>query len=84
MSYEPRAGIVLFPNERSNDRQPVMRGTITVTEKLEPGEYEVSLWGKVSKKGNKFWSGEYKPKQERPQQARPTVDAEPFNDDIPF
>lgn len=80
--FTPRAGIVLFANERQNERQPVMRGTITVTERLEPGEYEVSVWGKVSKKGNKFWSGEYKPKQER-QQAAPADEPE-LNDDIPF
>jgi hypothetical protein len=84
MSYEPRAGIVLFPNERTNDRQPVMRGTITVTEKLEPGEYEVSVWGKVSKKGNKFWSGEYKPKQERQPATERQAEPDPFSDDIPF
>ena len=84
--FTPRAGIVLFANERQNDRQPVMRGTITVTERLEPGEYEVSVWGKVSKKGTKFWSGEYKPKQERQQpiQSAPATAGPEFNDDIPF
>lgn len=80
--FTPRAGIVLFANERQNERQPVMRGTITVTERLEPGEYEVSVWGKVSKKGNKFWSGEYKPKQSRPA-AEPQETPE-FDDDLPF
>jgi hypothetical protein len=80
--FTPRAGIVLFANERQNDRQPVMRGTITVTERLEPGEYEVSVWGKVSKKGNKFWSGEYKPKQAR--QAEPQPGEPDFDDLIPF
>jgi hypothetical protein len=79
-NFEPRQGIVLFANERQNERQPVMRGVITVLEALPPGEYEVSLWGKVSKKGSKFWSGEFKPKQER-QAAKPAA-AEPEFDDI--
>ena len=85
MSFEPRQGIVLFANERQNERQPVMRGVITVTDMMEPGEYEVSLWGKVSKKGSKFWSGEFKPKQER--QAKPIAsEPPPFDDieDVPF
>ncbi len=80
-NYEPRQGIVLFANERQNERQPVMRGIITVTDKMEPGEYEVSLWGKVSKKGSKFWSGEFKPKQREPK-AEPAPE---FDDsEIPF
>jgi hypothetical protein len=82
MSFEPRQGIVLFANERQNERQPVMRGIITVIEALPPGEYEVSLWGKVSKKGSKFWSGEFKPKQER--EAKPIASEPDLNDDIPF
>jgi len=82
-NFEPRQGIVLFANERQNERQPVMRGVITVTETLTPGDYEVSLWGKVSKKGTKFWSGEFKPKQER--QPPALVASEPeFDDSIPF
>ncbi len=84
-NFEPRQGIVLFANERQNERQPVMRGIITVTEAMAPGEYEVSLWGKVSKKGSKFWSGEFKPKGERPQAAPKPVDDDPFGDsEIPF
>jgi hypothetical protein len=89
-NFEPRQGIVLFANERQNERQPVMRGIITFTEpvKIPEGqtsvEMEVSLWGKVSKKGSKFWSGEFKPKQER--QAPKPSDAAPFDDmaDLPF
>lgn len=86
MSYEPREGIVLFANERTNERQPVMRGTITVTNVLRPGEYEVSLWGKTSKRGTKYWSGEFKEKQERrepPATPAPTGSDE-FSDGIPF
>ena len=82
-NFEPRQGIVLFANERQNERQPVMRGVITVTDMLEPGEYEVSVWGKVSKKGTKFWSGEFKPKQEREAKAAP-AEPPPFDDEIPF
>ena len=55
-----------------------------MTKRLEPGEYEVSVWGKVSKKGNKFWSGEYKPKQERQPEPESQPEPEPFSDDIPF
>lgn len=85
MSFEPRQGIVLFANERLNERQPVMRGIITVIEALPPGEYEVSLWGKVSKKGSKFWSGEFKPKQERrPEPIASEPEQPPFDDAIPF
>ena len=87
MSFEPRQGIVLFANERQNERQPVMRGVITVTDMMEPGEYEVSLWGKVSKKGSKFWSGEFKPKQERVAvKSAPATgpSGDEFNDEIPF
>lgn len=85
-NYEPRQGIVLFANERQNERQPVMRGTITVTEKMAPGEYEVSLWGKVSKKGTKYWSGEFKPKAERQAERPAPIASEPapFDDEIPF
>jgi hypothetical protein len=38
----------------------------------------------VSKKGSKFWSGEFKPKQER--QAAPASEPQPFDDieQIPF
>ncbi len=85
MSFEPRQGIVLFANERQNERQPVMRGIITFTEpvKIPEGqtsvEMEVSLWGKVSKKGSKFWSGEFKPKQER---EKPIASEPPPFDDI--
>ena len=81
--FEPRQGIVLFANERQNERQPVMRGIITLTEALPPGEYEVSLWGKVSKKGSKFWSGEFKPKGQREQKAAPAPEPE-FDDSLPF
>ncbi len=80
-NYEPRQGIVLFANERQNERQPVMRGIITVTDKMPPGEYEVSLWGKTSKKGSKFWSGEFKPKG---QPAKEPATEQPFDDEIPF
>ena len=83
MSFEPRQGIVLFANERQNEGQLVMRGIFTVTDMMEPGEYEVSLWGKVSKKGSKFWSGEFKPKVDR--KPEPVAsEPPPFDDSIPF
>jgi len=88
-SFEIRDGIVLFVNERKNDKQPVMRGTLTIANPLPPGEYEVALWGKVSKAGNKFWSGEFKPKQERrpaPQAPAEVDESDRFEDDseLPF
>jgi len=96
-SFEIRDGIVLFVNERKNDKQPVMRGTLTIANPLPPGEYEVALWGKVSKAGNKFWSGEFKPKQERrpvstdymgPMDRAQAEDREAdkpdFDDEVPF
>ena len=82
-NFTPRQGLVLFANKRENDKQPVMRGILTVTDMLQPGEYEVSLWGETSAKGNKFWKGPFKPKQER--EAKPIAsEPPPFDDDIPF
>jgi len=91
MSYEAKDELILFPNERKHDKQPVMRGVVTLTPALiksfakaeTPVELEVSLWGNVSAKGNKFWKGPIKPKQER--EAKPIAsEPPPFDDDLPF
>ena len=82
MSYERKDGVVLFTNERTTEAQPVLMGFVT----LKGEEYEVALWGKVSKKGSKYWSGNIKPKgEERTVRETPPLERDEMNDsEIPF
>ena len=84
-----REGLVLFKNEQKHDKQPVMRGILTVMQPLPPGEYEVALWSKVSAKGDKYWSGNFQPKRERGEPkgkpaAQFVAEQDDPNDEIPF
>ena len=52
----------LFRNDKGdNEKRPDYRGTIQVN----GVEYELSAWIRTSKRGDKFMSGEVKPKRER-------------------
>lgn len=55
MAYEKKEGdCVLFENnKRTNDKQPLFRGTIFRNGK----EHELFFWQKTSKAGNTFFTG---------------------------
>ena len=53
MAYELKEGQgTLFKNEKQNDRQPDLKGTILIGGKT----YEVAAWEKTSKRGDVFLS----------------------------
>lgn len=83
--YDENMKIVLFQNDKQgNDKAPVMRGKVTVNNV----EYEVSLWSRTSKAGNRFWSGEIRDKDAWKSRQGTLDDAPPTKasdeDDIPF
>lgn len=51
--------IVIFINQKKNDRQPDLTGKITIDGK----EYEFSAWTKTSKNGKDYYSGVVKDAQ---------------------
>ena len=58
MAYEMREGQgSLFKNEKQNDRQPDMRGSVMIEDKL----YEIAAWEKVSQKGMAYMSLQVSP-----------------------
>lgn len=53
MAYELKEGQgTLFKNEKQNDRQPDLKGTILI----DGITYEIAAWVKTSKRGEKFYS----------------------------
>ena len=65
----------LWPNERrEKDTHPNVTGTVNIN----GVEYWASGWTKEHK-GKKFLSLSFKPKEDKPQAAKPEL-----NDDIPF
>lgn len=53
MAYELKEGQgTLFKNEKQNDRQPDLKGTILIGGTT----YEIAAWVKTSKRGEKFYS----------------------------
>ena len=81
---------VLFRDENpKSEKAPSHTGTLNVN----GTEYRVAAWVKVSKAGNKFFSLSVSPKDEKPQNVRPSSAeraAKPaptiadMTDDIPF
>jgi hypothetical protein len=85
VSYQKKDGdIVLFKNEKTKDTQPTMRGELW----LDNVTYEVAVWTKLDRNGNKFLAGNAKVKEDRPAKAvapaSKPVETPAFNDDIPF
>lgn len=90
MAYEKKDGdITLFTNNKTNDNQPDMRGSIHIKGK----DYEVALWTKQGKNGL-FYSGRVgKEVQLRKNETKNPTFAKPqsvpkatsaFDDEIPW
>lgn len=89
MAYEKKDGdVTLFNNNKTNDNQPDMRGSI----RMKGKDYEIALWLKQGKNGP-FYSGKVgkevqprRPEQSHSsfQQSRPAPTPSAFDDEIPW
>ncbi len=50
---------------KKDEKHPDLRGYITLHEPLPAGTYEIGLYGKMSQKQNKIYSGVIRPKLEK-------------------
>jgi uncharacterized protein (DUF736 family) len=78
MSYDNTNSIAIFKNKKEKDTHPDYRGVVDV----EGTEYEVALWLKESKAGQKYMSGKIQlKKDEKPKSAEKEQD---LDSDVPF
>lgn len=68
MAYEHKEGQgSLFKNEKQNDRQPDMKGTVMIKGVL----YEVAAWNRTSQSGREYVSLQVSERSGDSQQSRP-------------
>jgi uncharacterized protein (DUF736 family) len=85
MSYDNNNSGALFKNDKDgNPSRPDYRGSA----EIDRVQYWVSAWIKTSKRGDKYVSLRFEPKQEKNPKGRVKNESAPqtqdFNDDIPF
>ena len=84
--YDNNLRGVLFKNDKNdNPRAPQYKGNMTVDNK----DYWLSCWVEKSKAGQSYMSLSLQPKEDHPQQqadvnTEAQVEADGFEDDIPF
>ncbi len=85
MSYDNNNSGALFKNDNyGNPSRPDYRGSA----EIDRVQYWVSAWIKTSKRGDKYISLRFEPKQEKKTKGRAENESaqqtQDFNDDIPF
>jgi hypothetical protein len=77
--YDNTNTFALFKNDKEGvEKRPDYKGNLNV----DGVEYWVSAWIRTaSKTGNKFLSGQIKPKEDKPAADKPKPD---FDDEVPF
>jgi uncharacterized protein (DUF736 family) len=80
MSYDNTNSIAIFKNKKEKDTHPDYRGVVDV----EGTEYEVALWLKESKAGQKYMSGKIQLKKDEKPRQEPAGKSAELDETVPF